>query len=278
MSIEKWLEVGPGVFQRRYDPLDVSVGAVVGPHGVTIIDTRNNPAEAREIIRDAKRRFGQPIVAAVNTHAHYDHTFGNQVFAQAGIPIYGHYLVPRHFEQYEKPHLQRIQAQPELEPDKSWDAVELTAPTALLDSTQRVQLGGREIELVPLEPGHTDTDLAVFIPDAGVWFLGDIVEESGPPMFGSGSYPLGWPPVLQSLLERIQETDAVVPGHGSVVDREFVAAQAAKFSGLAEVLSQAHASGTPPGDIEYSRDLRSYWPADFLRSAADDAYRQLAEP
>ena len=54
MSGGGWREVGPGVFQRRYDPLDVSVGAVIGPHGATLIDTRNNPAEARR--SHARRR------------------------------------------------------------------------------------------------------------------------------------------------------------------------------------------------------------------------------
>lgn len=276
MSGGGWTEVGPGVFQRRYNPLDVSVGAVIGPHGATIIDTRNNPAEAREIIHDVARRFGQPVAAVVNTHAHYDHTFGNQVFARAGIPIYGHYLIPRHFEQFEGPRLDLVRERPGLEPEMSWSQVELTPPTALLDSAQVVRPGGRELELLPLGPGHTDTDLAIRIPDAGVWFLGDVIEESGPPMFGSGSYPLGWPLVLESLAERIQDTEVLVPGHGAPVDRAFLVDQAGRFSALAAVLSQAHAAGATLQEIEFGQALRGYWPEEFLKEAAADAYRQLS--
>ena len=66
MTESGWLEVGPGVFQRRYDPMDVSVVVVIGPTGLTVVDTRNNPAEADEVIRDIARRFDQPIVAVVN--------------------------------------------------------------------------------------------------------------------------------------------------------------------------------------------------------------------
>ena len=97
--------------------------------------------------------------------------------------------------------------------------MQLTPPAVLGDHSLTVELGGRTIELVLLEPGHTDTDLAVHIPDARTWFLGDAIEESGPPMFGSGSYPLNWANALTALLPSIQDGDTVVPGHGHVVTR-----------------------------------------------------------
>jgi glyoxylase-like metal-dependent hydrolase (beta-lactamase superfamily II) len=33
--------------------------------------------------------------------------------------------------------------------------------------------------------GHTDNDLLVHVPDASAWLVGDVLEESGPPMYGS---------------------------------------------------------------------------------------------
>ena len=214
MAEGQWKQVAQRVFQRRYDPLDITVGAVLGEHGLTVIDTRNNACEAQEIIDDVSARFDLPIVAVINTHAHYDHTFGNQLFAQHSIPIYGHHLIPSHFEEYEKPRLEKVQRSPEAEPEMDWDGVVLTPPTHLLAQPCTLNLGGREVELIPLDAGHTDTELAIHIPDANTWFLGDIIEQSGPPMFGSGAYPLDWPIVLESLLERIQPGDIIVPGHG----------------------------------------------------------------
>jgi glyoxylase-like metal-dependent hydrolase (beta-lactamase superfamily II) len=276
MTASGWLEVGRGVFQRRYDPMDVSVVVIVGPTGLTVVDTRNNPAEAEAVIRDVAARFDRPIVAVVNTHAHYDHTFGNQSFAALPeLVIHGHHGIPRHFAEYEGPRLAAVQADPALEPDKSWADVVLTPPATLVSAPVVLVAGGRRIELIPLDPGHTDTDLAVFIPDGRVWLLGDIVEESGPPMFGSGSFPLDWPTVLTTLLRAIEPGDVIVPGHGAVVDRDFVVRQTAALQQVADTIRSCAAAGTTLDDLPEDHDLFALWPAVMLESAFTRGFAQL---
>lgn len=76
-----WTEVADGVFHRRYDPLDISVCLVRGTDGLLLVDTRRNPREAEETAADAALVSDQPLRWVVNTHAHYDHTFGTQRFA-----------------------------------------------------------------------------------------------------------------------------------------------------------------------------------------------------
>ncbi|MCS5732810.1 MBL fold metallo-hydrolase [Herbiconiux daphne] len=281
MNSETWLPVADGVFQRRYDPLDVSVVAIVGDTGVTVVDTRNNPAEADEIVADVLSAFAAPIVAVINTHAHYDHTFGNQRFVRApgfaGVPIYGHQLIPRHYERFEAPRLEAAQADPAREPGKRWADVQLTPPTELIGGPVTIHPGGREIELVPIAPGHTDTDLAIFVPDAATWLLGDVIEQSGPPMFGSGSYPLGWPDALDELLERIDPGAVIVPGHGSPVDRAFVVRQSAQLRAVAELIRASHAAATPVADVVVPAALAELWPDGFMRSALEAGYAQLDE-
>ncbi|NQX35033.1 MBL fold metallo-hydrolase [Herbiconiux sp. VKM Ac-2851] len=272
-----WTEVGDGVFVRRYEPVDVSVGAIVGPTGVTIVDTRNSPEEGDEILRDVVAEFRRPVVAAINTHAHYDHTFGNERFAAHGVGIYGHVLVPRHFEQHEAPRLAAVQADPSREPDKSWAGVHLTPPTVLVDAPFTIDPGERMIELLPIEPGHTDTDLAVHVPDAGVWFLGDVLEESGAPMFGSGSFPLGWPAALRSVLGRVGADEAIVPGHGAVVDRAFGERQADQLEAVAAFIRSSYAgSGADSGSAALPAELLALWPESSLRSALRAGYAALA--
>ncbi len=268
-----------GVFQRRYEPLDVSVVAIVGETGIILVDTRNNPAEADEIIADVDAEFGLPIVAVVNTHAHYDHTFGNQRFADGpslSVPIYGHARIPEHFALHEAPRLAAQQADPWREPDKRWSDVRLTAPTVLIDGPTTVDAGGRTIQLIPLEPGHTDTDLVVFVPDQRVWILGDISEESGPPMYGSGSYPFGWPQVLGGLAERFQAGDRLVPGHGAVVDRDFVLAQVRDLQVVADAIRSAWSEDLSVDDVFTTRRFVLPWPESILRSAFEQGYAQLA--
>lgn len=72
-----WTELGAGVFVKRHVAGDINLAAIVGPQGVAMVDTRGSGAEAQEIVDDVEQRFNLPIVAAIKTHAHYDHSFGN---------------------------------------------------------------------------------------------------------------------------------------------------------------------------------------------------------
>ena len=269
-----WIEVGSNVFVKRYELDDLNVAAIPGPSGVTVVDTGGSSAQAQEIIADIKDEFGLPIVAAINTHAHYDHTFGNCVFAELGIPIVGHHRIPAHYAEYEAPRLAAWRSEPAREPDKDWGKVVLTEPTELVREAGSLAHGGREIRLLPVPRGHTDTDLAVFVPDARVWLLGDVVEESGPPMFGSGSWPLDWPAALQGLLAQLMPDDVVIPGHGRPVGREFVERQADSLNLIASVIRHAWDAGLDFGQSLGAAELP--WPEWMLRSAFEQGFSQLA--
>src|SRR6516164_5441265 len=54
---------------------------IVGDRDVLVVDTGTSPAAARAFIEDAKLITDKPIRYVVNTHFHYDHTDGNQVYA-----------------------------------------------------------------------------------------------------------------------------------------------------------------------------------------------------
>ncbi len=272
-----WTQVGDGVFQRRYPPLDLSVGVVLGPAGATVVDTGGTLGEAGAILRDVSEAFQLPVVAAINTHAHYDHVFGNQVFAALGIPVYGHHRIPAHFAAHEGPRLAAVLADPLREPDKEWDGVELTPPSVLIRSALEVDLGGRALELIPIDPGHTDTDLAVLIPDCRTWFLGDVIEESGPPMFGSGSYPLAWPAALRSLMREMRAGDTIVPGHGAAVDRDFVDRQEQRLRAVADEIRRRYAPGLASDEVDVPDSLLDQWPERFLRSAFREGFAHLDE-
>src|ERR1700730_18534297 len=54
---------------------------IVGDREALIIDTKTTPAAARVFIEDLKLvTNGKPVHYAVNSHYHYDHADGNQVF------------------------------------------------------------------------------------------------------------------------------------------------------------------------------------------------------
>jgi glyoxylase-like metal-dependent hydrolase (beta-lactamase superfamily II) len=85
------------------------------------------------------------------------------------------------------------------------------------------------VTITHLGRGHTTSDLVVVVPgdDRGrvVVFSGDLIEESGDPAIDADSDVAAWPTTLDRLLA-VGGPDAIyVPGHGSVVDAEFVRRQ-----------------------------------------------------
>jgi glyoxylase-like metal-dependent hydrolase (beta-lactamase superfamily II) len=230
-----WTQIAPGVLHARYQPLDISIVVVAGGDGVLLVDTRCNPREGDELRADVEALGLGGIRWVVNTHAHYDHTFGNQVFA-ADATIYGHAGIAAHHAEFEGPRLAAWAADPAAAPQYDWHGVVLSPPTAPIAVPTSLDLGGRTVELIPLPAGHTDTDIVVHVPDADVWVVGDVIEESGPPMYGSGSYPFGWPDALDALVGRLGEHDIVIPGHGRPVDRAFVQDQAQRLLRVAETI------------------------------------------
>lgn len=273
-----WTELAPGVYQRRYQPLDVSVCVVRGGAGLLVADTRSSHREADEIGADLRELGTLPVRWVVNTHAHYDHTFGNARFGPAsdlGAPIYGHERLPAHLDDYERPMLADWIARG-VEPVDEWREVVITPPTVLVGAALTLDLGDRAAELLHLGRGHTDNDLLVRIPDAGVWLVGDLVEESGPPSYGPDSFPLEWPATIARLRAALDDGDVLVPGHGAVVDAGFVSAQQAQLAEAAALIRELHAAGVPLERAVAEGGDRWPFPTDGMAGAVEDGYRQLA--
>jgi len=234
-------------------------------------------------VRADLRRLGDlPVRWVVNTLAHYDHTFGNTRFGPAsdlGAPIYAHELVPAHLDAYERPMLAEWIATGR-EPKDELSEVVITAPTVLVGDTTTLDLGDRVVQLLHLGRGHTDNDLVVHVPDAGAWLVGDLLEESGPPMYGSGSFPLDWPATIDRLRAAVTEQPGagarvLVPGHGAVVDERFAAAQQWHLQAVADIVRDLFAAGIPVDAAVREGGDRWPFPAAGMLGAVRDGYRQL---
>jgi glyoxylase-like metal-dependent hydrolase (beta-lactamase superfamily II) len=274
-----WTELAHGVFQRRYQPLDVSVCVVRGTAGVLVADTRSSHRQADEIRDDLRELGNLPVRWVVNTHAHFDHTFGNARFGPAsdlGAPIYGHERVPAHLDEYERPMLADLIARG-AEPPGEWREVVITPPTVLIGEAMTLDLGDRAVELLHLGRGHTDNDLLVRVPDAGVWLVGDLLEESGPPVHGPDSFPLDWPATIGRLQAALRGGDILVPGHGAAVGVAFAAAQRAQLGAAATLIRELHAAGVPADSAVAEAGDRWPFPADHMAEAVHRGYRQLAQ-
>jgi glyoxylase-like metal-dependent hydrolase (beta-lactamase superfamily II) len=106
------------------------------------------------------------------------------------------------------------------------------APDHLVAEQAEVELGGRQVLLTYAGRGHTDHDIAVWSPDTGVLFAGDLIEQGADPDF-TDAYPLEWPATVTELLQLSPRV--VVPGHGDPVDTTFVGEQRDDLASLADV-------------------------------------------
>jgi glyoxylase-like metal-dependent hydrolase (beta-lactamase superfamily II) len=276
-GVGRWTEVVDEVFRRRYQPWDVSVCVVRGGAGLLVVDTRSSHRQADELRADLRELGPLPVVAVVNTHAHFDHTFGNARFGPGSdldAPIYAHRLVPAHLDAYERPMLADLVSRGE-EPVDEWREVVITPPTVLVDDGASLSVGDRTIAMRHLGRGHTDNDLLVHVRDAGAWLVGDVLEESGPPMYGSGSCPLDWPATVGRLCDAVEPGEVLVPGHGESVDSAFAAKQQAQLQAVADLIRELHAAQVPEAEAVAAGGHRWPFPADGMQAAVRDGYRQL---
>ena len=76
--------IGNGTIETRSSNL-----VIINPDDVFLVDTNITPEATRRLVNDIKTLSDKPIRYVVNTHWHYDHTDGNQVFAPIAA-IIGH--------------------------------------------------------------------------------------------------------------------------------------------------------------------------------------------
>ena len=267
-----WLEVGDRVFVRRYatwgdEPFDQNIGVVLGRDGLVVIDTRASHRLADELTVEISALSHLAIAAAVNTHHHWDHTFGNARFLPS--PIWGHARCAERVRDEGDAMRSRVSSQAPEYADELREVV-LTPPDQIFSEAAMIDLGDRLLQLAHLGRGHTDNDIVIDVPDAGVLFAGDLLENDAAPSYGD-AFPSAWAAtVRERLLPMVQ--DAVVPGHGGVGDRAFVAAQAADLAAMAEV--GALLAGGALDEDEAIR--RAPFPEQTARTALGRAQLELA--
>jgi glyoxylase-like metal-dependent hydrolase (beta-lactamase superfamily II) len=231
-------ELGEGVFRRRYASLDLNIGVVIGGDGVLVIDTRASHGQAEELRGEIRGLTSLPIQWVVNTHWHWDHTFGNAVFSEAAL--WGHrrcrdYLI-EHGEEAKQVAMEWIG-----EANRAViEAVVVRPPEYVVDPDGSIDIGGRSVRMEWLGLGHTDADLVVTVPDAGVVFAGDLLEQGAPPYYGDG-YPFAWQDTVNEL--RSRASGVTVPGHGDLMDADAVAGQCAEIAAVAATCAEGLATG-----------------------------------
>jgi glyoxylase-like metal-dependent hydrolase (beta-lactamase superfamily II) len=229
---QRWQTVGDGVLRWVGSPVDVNCTLVRGDRLALLVDTGSTREEGLELRSAVEPELEGRELVVVNTHAHYDHCFGNSAFS--GSPIYA--SAGCRTELLRSGPAQRQEAADscrEADPEFAarLRAAPIVPPDHLVAQEVHLDLGGVEARLLVIGRGHTDHDLVVDLPEMGIVLAGDLVEESGPPAL-EDCYPLSWAGALRRLLDLGE--GVIVPGHGEPVGPGFVTRQSQLLRHLGE--------------------------------------------
>lgn len=139
--------------------------AVISARYVVLIDTLVNQTTAGAMlsaIHDALRDGRQLLV--INTHADWDHCWGNAAFAGPGArqqaPIIGHRLCRERMVSAEA---QIELGQMQADYPQTFDEVRVAPPTLTFDGQFVIDGDDLSFELIPT-PGHTPDHVSVYVP------------------------------------------------------------------------------------------------------------------
>jgi cyclase len=256
---------GPGGGDARFDIKKVADGvyaAVASPSykvncntaiienadGVMVVDTHSKPSAARVIVERLRDITKKPVRYVVNTHFHWDHWHGNEVYPAAypdaeivsnnitreAMVKKGLKRIQDHVRQVPSDiaklkadiqaasAAQRGKLEADLKLAESYlaevRALKPALPTIAFEHTMKLYRRDREIHLLHLGRAHTEGDVFVYLPKEKVVITGDAMI-GWTPYMGDG-YPEDW----AGTLDRLAQLDFthIIMGHGDVTGREWL--------------------------------------------------------
>lgn len=229
-------------------PWTVNAGFVTGDETTLIIDTGANAAAATTIHGYATTARPSNRLLVLNTERHFDHIGGNGYFRARGIDVYGHSSIQRTDDEFreEMAEFNREMSNParraQQESRVFYHGTRLANPNLPITEDFRLDLGRCEIEVL-LTPGHTASNVSVYVPSDSALYCGDCLTIGYLPNLDAGSVA-EWRVWLNSL-DRIAALAPriVVAGHGPVATGEEVPAVIER---VREILQQSIETGRSP--------------------------------
>jgi glyoxylase-like metal-dependent hydrolase (beta-lactamase superfamily II) len=244
--------------------------------GVMVVDTHSKPSAARVIVDRLREMTSKPVRYVVNTHFHWDHWHGNEVYPAAypNAEIVTNQITR---EAMVRKGLKRIQdhvrtvpaevaklraeaagAAPDRRRTLDADlrlaeaylaevkALKPALPTIAFERTMTLYRRDREIELLHLGRAHTEGDVFVYLPKEKVVITGDAVI-GWTPYMGDG-YPEDW----VGTLDRLAQLDFthIIMGHGEVAGRDWLRTFRAYVHDMVEAVRQEVATGATLDEVK----------------------------
>jgi len=254
-----------------------NVVALASRRGLIVIDTGVLPSQGAALRAAVVREFNRKDFAyVVNTHAHFDHSDGNQAFAD--VPIVAHQNAAREMNRWYQSSAAmeaflRIRAgyQTELEGELkkaaagSRDEPRIrermaenaalmddfrqgrfvpTKPTILFSDRLTIDLGDMTLNLVYFGRAHTESDILIHIPQLRMLMIGDLFHKDWLPSFEGAAVDVPrWFMALESLPIGSEAVERVVPGHDALMTGDDLRARSAYLKDIWDGVAAARREG-----------------------------------
>ncbi|MFC1724447.1 MBL fold metallo-hydrolase [candidate division KSB1 bacterium] len=233
------------IFRLGTNPYSSNVTVVASKKGLIVIDTHLSNTITGKIKDAVIKEFGRDDFAyIINTHHHFDHSGGNQLFSEA--KIIGHVNSIQAMKEFEaglsefsvqreqllKSWEQRIEnLGPDSEEGKWWQEVvdynriflqdikkgyKVTPPQVTFGDKMTLHLDDITVKLVWYGNGHTNTGILAAIPEEGLIFTGDQFygEALGLSVFTNEQFDISrWIEAINFVKDNSGELKHVIGGH-----------------------------------------------------------------
>jgi glyoxylase-like metal-dependent hydrolase (beta-lactamase superfamily II) len=223
----------------------VNVAVIATRKGLVIIDTDRSPGIMQEIRKAIKKEFGRDdFLYVINTHGHWDHASGNQVFPDS--IIIGHEKCPEFMKRNPATALTTISSLeyrlsiqknrlPKL--DKKSDEAKaladdirgletlirdlkdnysVTPPRRTFADSMTLDAGDMTLKLLYCGNAHTNNDIFIYVPEQKMLFSGDIFSSRS--SFSFGVNVINDIPRVIAAIDRVLSdgsgVEYIITGHG----------------------------------------------------------------
>ncbi len=244
-----------------------SAGVIIGDRDVIVVDSLTNEAMTRSLLAEIRRVTDKPIRFLINTHSHFDHVYTNHLFPEA-------IAISTDRGREETKANRQAQAQhnalfARLFPDVNLTGGCYTPQDITFSGSLTFHQGDREVRVLELGVGHSESDVVVHLPGEKIVFCGDIFMNGMPPLPGEGH-------VTQTIAHyraiEALEAEIYVAGHGDPgtladvraqrvqLESQFKRARECSERGMSyDEALQTFADDAIPLDFQRLIVLASYW-------------------
>jgi glyoxylase-like metal-dependent hydrolase (beta-lactamase superfamily II) len=260
-------------------PMVPNVGIIVGDKATLVVDPGMGLRSGQAVLREVQKvRKGMDIYIA-NTHFHSEHTTGDTAFPPDAKVIRAA-AQQQDVEELAMQHVARFRGVSPAIAEVLQGITSYRAPTEIFESEKRLDLGGVQVRLMRLGPGHTRGDTVVYVEGDGVLFSGDLAMKQLFPAFATPQSS------SRSWLTSLDQLDALKPrtvvgAHYPITDASIISEYRTLLNALQARVAELKREGKSSdesGELLRS-EFRSKYP-DWdqplrIHSAATAIYREL---